>query len=99
MAARSDSALRERAVEPDAPAPRRARELHARIVLTHADLQIRKRLVVLELDVETGLNVLDEPGLHEQGVDLGLGLDEIDVGDELDEIGGARESSSAALVK
>ena len=79
----------ERAVELDAAAPRRARELDAREVLADADLQVGERLVVLQLDVEARLDVLDQPGFQQQGIDLALGGEEVDVGDELDEVGGA----------
>ena len=80
----------ERAVELDALSPRRPRELDARKFFSYADLQIGKGLVVLQLDVETRLHVLDEPRFEEQGVHLAVGRQEIDVGDELDEVGGAR---------
>src|SRR5262249_46133405 len=56
----------ERPVELDALAARLAGELDAGEVLADADLQIREGLVVLQLDVETRLDVLDQPGLHQQ---------------------------------
>ncbi|MFZ8926405.1 MAG: DnaJ domain-containing protein, partial [Candidatus Nanopelagicales bacterium] len=49
---------------------RLARELHPGKVFANEDLQVRKALVVLELLVVLGLDVLDEPGFHEQGVDF-----------------------------
>ena len=89
MAAPQALGAGERAVELDALAPRRARELDAREVLADADLQVGERLVVLQVDVEARLDVLDQPGLQQQGIDLGVGRDEVDVGDELDQVGGA----------
>src|SRR5207248_1005050 len=80
----------EGAVQLDAAAAGRARELDAREVLADADLQVREGLVVLEVDVEARADVLDEAGLQEQGVDLALGFEVVDVGDEADEVGGAR---------
>src|SRR5262249_47463447 len=64
---------REGTVELDAAPPRRPRELHARVILAHADLQVREALVVFQVDVEARLDVLDQPGLHQEGVDFGLG--------------------------
>ena len=73
----------ERPIEPDAAAARLARELDAREVLADADLQIGKCLVVLQPDVEARLNVLDEPCFHQQRIDLAVGGQEINIGDEL----------------
>jgi len=52
-------------------------------------LQVRKRLVVLQFDIEARLHVLDEAGFQEQGVHLGRRFEEVDVGDDLDEVTGA----------
>ncbi len=79
----------ERTVEPHTTAARRAGELDAWIVLTHADLQVGKRLVVLQADVEARLNVLDEPGFQQQGIDFAFGSKVVDVGNERHEVGGA----------
>src|SRR5262249_37162160 len=80
----------EGAIELDAAAAWHASEFDTRKVLAHSNLKIRKRLVVLQLDIEARLHVLDEPGFHEQGIHLAVGLDEIDVGDDLDQVAGAR---------
>ena len=79
----------ERAVKLYAAPPGRAGEFHARKLLAHADLQVGKGLVVLEVDVEARLDILDQAGFHQQRVDLGLRLDKIDIGDDLDKVGGA----------
>ncbi|MBI3412128.1 MAG: HigA family addiction module antidote protein [Planctomycetes bacterium] len=76
----------ERAIQFDAAPPRVARELDARIILAHANLQIREGLVVAQPDVEAWLNVFDESGFHQQGVDLGVRFDIIDVGDHLHQV-------------
>ena len=68
-----------RTVKLRAPLVRLARELDARKLLAHEDLQIRKRLVVLLVLIELRLHVLDQPGFGQQRVDLALGRDEIDV--------------------
>ena len=80
---------RERAVQLDPTPPGGAREFDAWEVLADADLQVGERLVVLQLDVEAWLDVLDQAGFQEQGIDLAVGGHEINVGDELDEVGGA----------
>ena len=80
---------RERAVELHPFAPRRACELDPGEILVGRDLQIRKRLVVLEIAVESGLNVLDEPAFEEEGVDLAFGLEEVDVANLAHEVGSA----------
>src|SRR5439155_8995814 len=77
-------------VKLDAAAPRRSRELHARKILTDPNLQIRKRLVVLQIDVKARLNVLYQPSFHQQRVDIAVRGDEINVGNELDQIACAR---------
>src|SRR5262249_43590421 len=59
---------REGTIQFDAPAPWGPRELHARKIFTDANLQIGKGLVVFQVDVEAGLNVLHQPCFHEQGV-------------------------------
>src|SRR5207245_562042 len=81
---------RERTVKPHAALPGRARELDAWKRLADADLQIRKRLIVLQLDVETRLNVLDQARLEQQGVDLAVSGEEVDVGYQLDQVAGPR---------
>ena len=77
---------RERAIELDAAVERLAGEVDAGKVLAGRDLQVGKRLVVLEVAVVLGLNVLDQPRLHEQGVDLAVGGQEVDVGDLADPV-------------
>ena len=49
-------------------------------VLAGGDLEVGERLVVLEVVVVLGLDVLDQPGFHQQGVDLAVGGQEVDVG-------------------
>lgn len=66
-------------------------------ILAVEDLQVRKRLVVLELLVEPRLDVLDEPGFQQQGVDLAVGFQHIDVGDFWDEVGGAAVELGGAV--
>ena len=83
------SGTRERAVELHSFAPRRACEFDPRKILVGRDLQIRERLVVLEIAVESGLNVLDEPAFEEEGIDLALGLEEVDVANLAHEVGSA----------
>ena len=77
---------RERAVELDAAVERLAGEVDAGEVLAGGDLQVGKRLVVLEVAVVLGLDVLDQPGFHQQGVDLAVGRQELDVGDLADPV-------------
>ena len=48
-----------------------------------------KRLVVLQVLVELRLDVLDQPGFDQQGVDLAVGGEEVDVGDLADQVGRA----------
>src|SRR5437660_12085332 len=76
----------ERHIELDATAARRSRKLDAREIFPDANLQIRKRLIILQVDVKTRLNILHQPGFHEQGVHVTVGNNEIDVGDQLDQI-------------
>ena len=71
---------RERAVELDAPVERLAGEVDPREVLAGRDLEVGERLVVLEVVVVLGLDVLDQPGFHQEGVDLAVGRQEVDVG-------------------
>ena len=79
----------ERPVELRAPLVRLAGELDAGKILAGGDLQVRKRLVVLQVLVVLGLDVLDQPGFDQQGVDLALGLEEVDVADLADQVGRA----------
>ena len=59
--------------------PRLASDLDTRKVLVRRDLQVGKTLVVAEVAVELGLDVLDQPRFHQEGVDFALGFDEVDV--------------------
>ena len=78
--------IRKWTVELDATTRRFAGELHAREVLIGRDLQVRKGLVVFQFLVVLRLNVLDQPRFEEQGVDLGMRLDEVEVGNLRDQI-------------
>src|SRR5262249_45223232 len=80
----------ERPVEADAAPPWIAGKFHARKLFADANLQVGKSLVVLELDIEPRLDVLDEPGFEEQGIHFAGGLEEVDIGDELDQVRRAR---------
>ena len=51
------------------------------------DLQVGKRLVVFEFLIESRLNVLDQPGFQQQGIDFAVGLDVVEVMDFGDQIG------------
>jgi len=48
------------------------------------DLEIGEGLVVLEVAVEPRLDVLDQPALEQEGVDLAFGLEVVDVADLAD---------------
>ena len=52
------------------------------------DLQVGKGLVVFLQRVEPGLHILDQPAFQQQGIDLAVGLEIVDVADFLHEIGG-----------
>ena len=77
---------------------RRAGEFHAGKILVGVDFQVGKGLVVAEVAVELGQDVLDEAGFHQQGIDLALGVEVVDVADLLDQPA-VRRSSAAALRK
>ena len=68
-------------VELDAAVARLPREVHPREVFAGRDLKIREGLVVLQHAVVLGLDVLDQPRLGQQRVDLAVGGQELDVGD------------------
>ena len=88
-----------RPVQLDAPILRLARHLHARKILARGDHQVGKRLVVFLFLVVLGLDVLDQPGLHQQGVDFAVAFDEIRVARSRATQGPVRGSSAAALRK
>ena len=67
-----------------------AREVDAREVLVEADPDVGVGLVVAQPDVEDGPVALDELLLGEQRLGLGLGGDELDVGDLGDHVRGPR---------
>ena len=79
----------ERAVELHAAGARLAGDLDAREIFVRGDLQIGKGFVVAEVAVELRLDVLDQPGFHQQRVDFALGFDEVDVVRFADELEGA----------
>ena len=64
-------------------------------VIARGDLKIGERLVVFEVVVVFGLDVLDESGFEQKGVDLAVGGEEVDVGDLADPV--AMRLSSAAV--
>ena len=76
----------ERAVELHAAVERLAGEVDAGEVLAGRDLEVRERLVVLEVLVVLRLDVLDQPGFHQEGVDLAVGGEEVDVDDLADPV-------------
>ncbi len=80
----------ERSVKFRAALLRRARDADAGIVFVGADFQVGKRLVVAEVAIEFRQEVLDEPGLHEQGVDFAFRCEEVDVADFRHEARGPR---------
>ena len=57
----------ERAVELDPRIARLAREVDPREILAGGDLKVGKGLVILEVVVVLGLDVLDQPGFHQAG--------------------------------
>jgi hypothetical protein len=69
----------ERAVKFGAGRLRLARDLDARKVFVRRDLQVRKALVVAQIAVVFRLDVLDQPGFHEERVDVAFRFDEVDV--------------------
>ncbi len=77
-------------IQLDAVPPRTAREFHARKVLAHANLQIRKALVVFQIHIETRLDVLDQARFQQECIHLGFRFHIIHVGDQLDQVGRAR---------
>src|SRR5262249_31003627 len=76
----------ERAIQLNVAVERLAGEVDAGEALAGGDLEVGERLVVLQLGVVPRLDVLDEPGFHEQRVDLAFGLEEVDVGDLADPV-------------
>ncbi len=79
----------ERAVQLCAARFRLARHFDAGKILARGDLQIRKRLVVFEVAVELRLDVLDQSRFGEQGIDLAVAVQVIDVADLFDQVRGA----------
>jgi hypothetical protein len=77
---------REWPIQAHAAAPWRACDLDARKLLTHADLQVRIRLAVLQIFVELRPDVFDEPILFQQRIDFGIRQNEIDVRDVLHQL-------------
>jgi hypothetical protein len=71
------------------PAVLLAREVDARELLVEADPDVGVRLVVAEADVEDRPVALDELLLGEERLGLGLGRDEVDVGDLGHHVGGS----------
>ena len=68
---------------------RLARELDTGKILARVDFQIGKCFVVLEQLIELRLHVLDQPGFHQQRIDLAFGGQEVDVVNFLDQLRGA----------
>ena len=73
-------------VELDARVPGLAGEVDPGKVLAGGDLKIGEGLVVLEVVVVLGLDVLDQPGFHQQRIDLAVGHEVVDVGDLVDPV-------------
>ncbi len=55
-------------------------------VVAGGDLEDKERLIVLEILIMLGLDVLDEAGFEEQGVDFAVGGEEVDVCDLADPV-------------
>ena len=83
------SGARERPVEFHPLLSRRPRELDSWKILVGRDLQVGKGLVVLEVGVEPRLDVLDESALEQEGIDLAVCLEVVDVANLTNEIGRA----------
>ena len=79
----------ERAIEPDALAARLAGDLDSWELFARADLQVGEGLVVFQILVELGADVLDHPRLGEHGGDGVGGFDEVHVADEADPVADA----------
>ena len=90
IAPRRPARVGERPVKLRAPRFRLARETHAGKVLVRENLQVGEGLVVAQVAVELRQDVLDQPGFHQQGVDLAFGVEVVDVADFLHELGGPR---------
>ena len=71
----------ERTVELHPLRPRLARDVDAGEVLIHRDHQVGIGLVVEQAGVELGLDVLDQAVLGQQCLDLGVGLEDLEVDD------------------
>src|SRR5262249_5217528 len=71
---------REGTIELHAAVERLPGEVHPREILASRDLKVREGLVVLEVLVVPGLDILDQAGLQEECVDLAIGSQEVDVG-------------------
>src|SRR5581483_7680634 len=77
-------------IELDAAPARIAGEFNARKRLPNSNLQIRECLVVLQIDIEARLNVLHEARFQQECVHLRVRGNEVDVGDQLDQVRRAR---------
>ena len=73
----------ERPVQLRAAVAGRAGDLHPGKLLVGVDLQVGKGLVVAEVAIVFRQDVLDQPGFHQQGVDVALGQEVVDVADFL----------------
>ena len=77
----------ERAVELHALGARLAGDVDAGEILVGRHHQVRERLVVEQPGVVLRLDVLDQPVLGQQGFDLGVGLDDLEVDDVVEQPG------------
>ena len=57
-------------------------------VLVREDLQVGKGLVVAQIAIELRQDVLDQPRFHQQGIQLALRVQVVDVADFLHQPGG-----------
>jgi hypothetical protein len=79
----------ERAEEADAFVARGAGDFDEGEIVAGGDLQVGKGFVVFELFVVFGLDVFDQPGFHEEGINFAVAEDEVGVGNFVDPISGA----------
>ena len=93
---------RERPEEAAAAIAGIAGDVHAGKFLPRGDLQIREGLVIDQVGVVRRADVLDQPGLLQDGLDLAGGLkviDRLDFVDHLDDLGAPRGQQVAGGLK
>ena len=79
----------ERPVELRAAVAGRAGDFHAGKFLVRVDFQVGKGLVVAEVAIVFRQDVLDQPGFHQEGVDVAFRQQVVDVADFLHQLGRA----------